>query len=193
LANFACVFLLFAYSISLKKKLLSGNILISLLTAWVTLVLCLSESGPLFYTRIDPVLLDAHTKIIRLGFLYSGFAFISSLIREAIKDMEDLEGDARYGCRTMPIVWGIHVTKVYTAVWLVVLIVLLLILQVYVLQFKWWYPVLYSVFLIILPLGYIFYKLFGATTTADFHKLSSTTKMVMLTGILSMIFFYFYL
>jgi 4-hydroxybenzoate polyprenyltransferase len=193
IANFFCVMLLFGYSVSLKRKLLSGNILISLLTAWVILVLCLSESGYLLFTKVDPAILSAKTKIVRVGFLYAGFAFISSLIREAIKDIEDLEGDARYGCRTMPIVWGVHTTKVYIAVWLIVLLALLVGVQVYVLQFKWWLPVVYSIVLIILPLLYIFYKLFRAVSSKDFHLLSSWTKLVMFTGILSMVFFYFYL
>jgi 4-hydroxybenzoate polyprenyltransferase len=43
IGNFFCVLLLFGYSVSLKRKLLSGNILISLLTAWVILVIGLSE------------------------------------------------------------------------------------------------------------------------------------------------------
>lgn len=193
ITNTACVLLLFGYSVSLKKKLLSGNVLISLLTAWVILVLCLSESDPIFYTLIDPPLLEAHAKIMRLGFLYAGFAFVSSLVREAIKDMEDMEGDARYGCKTMPIVWGVHATKVYVAVWLIVLVTTLVIVQVYALQFRWWWPVAYSVLFIIAPLGYILYKLFYAGTAGQFHHLSNMTKLVMLTGILSMAFFYFYI
>jgi 4-hydroxybenzoate polyprenyltransferase len=187
IANFLCVMLLFGYSVSLKRKLLSGNILISLLTAWVILILCFSEMfrpdpGPVWTIAIEQ-------KIVRLGFLYAGFAFISSLIREAIKDMEDMQGDARYGCRTMPIVWGVNVTKVYVAVWLIVLLAVLVLVQVYVLQFRWWLPVAYSVGLIILPLLYIFYKLFRASTPKDFHRLSNWTKLVMFTGILSMVFF----
>jgi 4-hydroxybenzoate polyprenyltransferase len=39
--------------------------------------------------------------------VYTSFAFIISLIREVIKDMEDMDGDRKYGCRTMPIVWGL--------------------------------------------------------------------------------------
>src|SRR5258705_11271891 len=105
LANIACVFLLFGYSVSLKRKLLSGNILISLLTAWVILILCISEIR--LFSKIAPEIALAEQKVIRLGFLYAGFAFILSLIREAIKDMEDSEGDERYGSRTMPIVWGV--------------------------------------------------------------------------------------
>lgn len=190
LANIFCVALLWFYSTNFKKSLLIGNIVIALLTAWTIFII--------FFSKVS--LADAfglgqgtHDKFFRLAFLYAGFAFISTLIREAIKDMEDMEGDARYGCRTMPIVWGVNATKVYTAVWLIVLIALLIILQVYVLQFKWWLAVAYSIVLIILPLVYIFFKLFKARSPKDFHHLSSWTKLVILTGILSMIFFYFYL
>jgi 4-hydroxybenzoate polyprenyltransferase len=191
LANIACVFLLFGYSVSLKRKLLSGNILISLLTAWVILILCISEIR--LFSKIAPEIALAEQKVIRLGFLYAGFAFILSLIREAIKDMEDRGGDEKYGSKTMPIVWGIQSTKIYVAVWMIVLLAILIIVQVYVLQFRWWLPVAYSIVLIVFPLGYIFYKLFKATTPQHFHELSNWSKGVMLTGILSMSFFYFYL
>jgi 4-hydroxybenzoate polyprenyltransferase len=130
---------------------------------------------------------------MRLGFLYAAFAFMLSLIREAVKDMEDLEGDAKYGSRTMPIVWGINGTKIYVAVWMIVLLALLVTIQVYVIRFHWWWAVVYSILLIIFPLVHLFLKLFNATTSSQFHYLSNIGKTVMLTGILSMIFFYFYL
>ena len=186
-ANLACVLLLFAYSISLKKKLLVGNILISLLTAWTVLVITWCETrnllSPLGLSRI---------KITRYTFLYAGFAFIISLIREVIKDIEDIEGDRRYGCTTMPIVWGVNASKIFVAVWLVVLLALLISLQFYVLQFRWWLSALYSILFIIAPLINIFRKLFTANTSGEYHELSSRLKWVMLTGILSMIFIKFY-
>ena len=189
--NFICILLLFGYSVSLKRKLLSGNILISLLTAWVILIISISEifisSAP------EPTTTDTANKIMRIGFLYAAFAFISSLIREAIKDIEDLQGDEKYGCRTMPIVWGVNATKVYIAVWLVVIIALLIILQVYVFRFQWWWAMAYSVVFIILPFIFILVKLFSAKNKNDYHRLSSFTKFAMLAGILSMLFFYFYL
>jgi 4-hydroxybenzoate polyprenyltransferase len=193
LANFACAFLLFGYSVSLKQKLLSGNILISVLTAWVILILCLSEFRLSQGESVDGNWLAAQNKILRLGFLYAGFAFILTLIREAIKDMEDMEGDARYGSKTMPIVWGVPATKVYVAVWMIVLLAVLVAIQVYIIRFHWWWPILYCTVLIILPLAYTFSRLFKAMTPGHFHYLSSITKTVMLTGILSMGFFYFYL
>lgn len=190
LANMGCVALLWFYSTNFKKNLLIGNIVISLLTSWAILII--------FFSKVSVT--DAfdqgsisQAKFFRFAFLYAGFAFLSTLIREAIKDIEDINGDAKYGCRTMPIIWGINAAKVYIAVWMIVLIVMLLIIQVYILQFRWWWPVVYSVLLVIIPLVLIFKKLFKASTTEDYHHLSNRIKLVVLTGILSMIFFYFYL
>lgn len=189
-ANIFCVALLWFYSTTFKRNLLIGNIAISLLTAWTILLI--------FFSKLS--VLDAfganhpgQSKFFRFAFLYAGFAFILSLIREAIKDIEDMPGDARYDCRTMPIVWGVNATKVYIAVWTVILIAMLVVVQVYILQFRWWWAVVYCIILIILPLLYIFFKLFKASSTNDYHQLSQWAKLVMLTGILSMLFFYFYL
>lgn len=132
-------------------------------------------------------------KLSRFTFLYAGFAFIISLIREVVKDMEDIEGDRRFGCKTMPIVLGLNATKVFVLVWLTVLIVALIIVQLYVLQFGWWFwlSALYCFVLIVAPLIWIFRKLIPAQTTENYHKISSVVKLVMLMGILSMLFFYF--
>jgi 4-hydroxybenzoate polyprenyltransferase len=190
LGNVLCVVLLWFYSTTFKQRLLIGNIVISLLTAWTLLLIFLSKVS---ITDAFETANPGQPKFFRFAFLYAGFAFIISLIREAVKDVEDMPGDARYGCRTMPILWGVNATKVYIAVWMIILIAILVVVQVYVLQFQWWWAVGYCVVMIILPLLYIFYKLFKASSVPDYHRLSSWTKLVMLTGILSMIFFYFYL
>ena len=189
MANIACVALLWLYSTSFKRQLLIGNIVISILTAWTVLILFFAFTSP-----SEAVIGNspATIKFFRISFLYAGFAFISSLIREAVKDMEDLEGDEKYGCRTLPIVAGIRATKIYISIWIVILLAALIILQLYVLQFQWWYAIVYSVFLVIAPLAYLLYKLRTANTVLDFSALSSLSKLIMLTGIVSMIFFRIY-
>jgi 4-hydroxybenzoate polyprenyltransferase len=189
IANICCVILLWLYSTSFKRQLLIGNIVISLLTAWTVLILFYAQV-PLSaaYNNNDPVAI----KFFRIAFLYAGFAFIISLIREAIKDIQDINGDALYGCNTLPIFAGIRATKIYISVWMIVLAASLIILQLYILQFRWFWAVAYSVVLVIIPLLYILYKLFTSHTSHDFGRLSSLTKMVMLTGIFSMIFFRLY-
>ena len=189
LTNIFCVMLLWFYSTSLKRQLLIGNVVISLLTAWTVLILFF------VFTEARQALTGGTpetVKFFRVAFLYAGFAFISSLVREAIKDMEDLEGDMKYGCRTLPIVAGIRTTKVYVIIWLVVLAAALIILQLYILQFGWWIAVVYSLLLVIIPIVLLIVRVSKADSKQDFQRLSRLCKFIMLTGTLSMLFFLFY-
>lgn len=187
LANALSILLLWIYSSSLKKRLLIGNILISVLTAWVIGIIYFSklQSNP-FLVQVGNI---RHARFLRITLLYAGFAFVISLVREVLKDMEDMEGDRKFQCRTMPIVWGVNASKVFVAVWLTVLIATLILLQLYVLQYAWWLNVGYCILFIIIPLIWVFRKLYAARSAVDYHRLSSAVKMVMFTGILSMFFF----
>lgn len=187
-ANLVCVALLFIYSISLKKKLLVGNVIIALLIAWSLLVVSFCETTLII--RSDSP--DFVLKITRLSILYAAFAYIITLIREVVKDMEDIEGDRRFGCTTMPIVWGINATKIFTSVWIIILIIILVLVQFYVLQFRWWFSILYCIVLIIIPLISVFKKLIKAKTTSDYSAISKLIKLIILSGILSMVFFKLY-
>ena len=185
LGNFGCVVLLWFYSTTFKRRLLIGNVLISLMTAWVILVLYVAEFKLAVFR--DPVYHQMLSRLFKFASLYGGFAFIISLIREVVKDIEDMDGDARYGCRTMPIVWGVNAAKVFAATWLVVLIGSLAVIQFYVLQNGWWLIPPYCAILIIAPLIWILRKLYRAGTAAEYHLLSNYIKGVMLAGILSMV------
>ena len=182
LANFICVALLFFYSVYFKRKPLSGNIIIALLTAWTVLVISFCEINFIFHSELNK------QKITRLTFLYAGFAFIISLIREMIKDMEDVEGDRKYSCRTFPIVFGMNAAKIYSATWLMILCAMLLVMIFYVLQFGWWIAAAYTLLCILIPSVKILSDLFKVNDSTGFHRLSSAVKWVMLAGILSMIF-----
>jgi 4-hydroxybenzoate polyprenyltransferase len=195
--NVLSVIALWLYSTTYKRKLLIGNVLISLLTAWTILILYMASLKDWFSLKVIPAsqqdYMLGETKLFKFAILYAGFAFIISLIREVVKDMEDLEGDAKYGCKTMPIVWGIPVSKVFVAVWTIVLIAVLVVIQFYAIKINWWISALYCIGMIILPLIWFLRKLYQAQTSADYHTLSTAIKLIMLTGILSMIFFKFYL
>ena len=184
--NLISIALLWFYSTTFKRKLLIGNIIISLLTSWVILVITFAEYKA-------ALTLSVNARLIKISLLYAGFAFIISLIREVIKDMEDMPGDTKYGCKTMPIIWGIPVSKVFAAVWLIVLCGTIGVLQIYVLQLGWWFSALYCICFLILPLLWILKKLYESQTSANFHQISTAVKLVMLSGIASMLFFRLYL
>ncbi len=192
IANTVCVLVLWFYSTNFKKQLLSGNILISLLTGWTVLVVyffALSQNGA---TAFETLQVNAGQKLLRLALLYTSFAFIITLIREIVKDMEDMEGDRRYGCRTMPIVWGVEFSKIFVVIWMVILLALLFIVLFYVVQLQMWIPAVYNILLIIAPAVYCLFLLLRSNTTADYNKLSNWIKVVIFTGIFSMILFKFF-
>lgn len=199
LLNFACVALLFLYSVSLKKQLLSGNILVAVLSSWaIGVLLWIGVNDDLLHHL--GMLPDAdpskpginYARFARIGVLYCCFSFIISMIREVIKDMEDTEGDAKYGCRTIPIAWGFTTAKVFAGTWIVVLLGALGFVTAYVLYFRMYLSAVYLVVAIILPLLYVFRGLIPAKTPKDFHRLSTLVKVIMLTGILSLLFFTYY-
>ena len=187
-ANLGCVAALWFYSTTFKKKLLAGNIIISLLTAWVVMVVGFVTHYRMI-TNMQYYGIENASRLLRFTFLYAGFAFIICLIREVVKDIEDMAGDAKYGCRTMPIVWGVHVSKVFAGTWLAVLTAALFIVFAYVLQFKWWLTASYCLLFIIIPLLIILRRFSKAETIRDYNRLSTMIKAVMFTGILSMVFF----
>lgn len=191
--NVFSVLLLWFYSTHFKKMLLIGNVVIAALTSWVIVVVYIFAGATLLNFRgWNPEVYPFNVKLFyKLTMLYAGFAFVMTLIREVIKDMEDMLGDERYNCKTIPIVWGVPASKVYAGVWITVTIASLLVVQLYAWQSGWWVSSIYCLLSIILPLGLVFKKLLSAQTAADYHGISKLIKLIMLTGILSMIFFNF--
>ena len=95
--NLGVIFLLWFYSVRFKKTLLIGNIIISFLVAWVIVIFFLSKMDPMQLIRGAD---KSQSIFYQLTILYAGFAFLSTFIRELIKDVEDQDGDRRHGCKT---------------------------------------------------------------------------------------------
>ena len=192
LFNLVSVVLLWFYSTTFKKQLLTGNIVISVLTAWVVFVMFVAEikwsAGKILPLRSSELI-----TIYKAAVLYGGFAFILSLIREVIKDMEDELGDRKNGCKTMPIIWGMVSTKVFVSVWIIVLIGVLLSIMIYAVMQKWVLIVFFTLFLLIKYLMKFISKLINASSVAHYKIISKDLKWLMFYGILSMVLYFYYL
>jgi 4-hydroxybenzoate polyprenyltransferase len=165
--NFVSVFLLWLYSNNLKRLPLIGNLVVSLLTGLSIFLLSF------LYEQYLPLVMT-----------YSLFAFFMTLIREIVKDMEDMKGDTTFGCRTLPIVWGIRKTKSFLYGTILVFSFLVLWLDYQQLKISW----IYFIPLLFVPMSILFYRLLKADTKKEFFQLSQLCKIIMLLGICSMIF-----
>ena len=181
--------LLWLYSTGYKKQPLIGNLIVSLLTGMVILIVVLFEQ-PLFHPVGNLDFLAAYSIFLR-AFYYFIFAFLVSLIREIIKDMEDIEGDSKYGCKTLPIVFGIPRTKSIVYMLGIIVLSLVCLVQATPLKVGDYVTVIYLMQTVQFPLFVMMWLLYRADTQKDFNRISTLVKVVMLMGILTMAYFYF--
>jgi 4-hydroxybenzoate polyprenyltransferase len=170
LVNWGATLLLWGYSARLKSYFLVGNLTIALLSALMVLVV------PLHYG-------SSNTAV----WAYATFSFFISMVREIIKDMEDVKGDATFDRRTVPIVLGIPATKwvIYGILTLFFATILLaMVYRAHDIFFG-----LYMMVLILLPGVMLIQGLVKADRKRDFSRLSRWCKGLMLLGILSMLLF----
>jgi len=188
--NLTVILLLWVYSAHLKKNILIGNLLISLLVTWSVFIFFLSKAD--FFAVVK----EEETKqslFYQICALYAGFAFLSTMAREIMKDIEDRVGDQRHGCRTLPIVWGIPVARFIALIWLILILLLLLVVLIYLLYLNLTIALIYEFFLLIIPLLLMINSTVRAKTEQDFGVLSSRMKWFLLAGVFSIIFFCYYL
>lgn len=133
--------MLWFYSVQLKRQYLIGNLTIAVLAGIIPIMLGKYElpwlineySGILqetlnsmaTYQQYQGFFTDYLTFFNYLMYwatAYAVFAFLATLVREIIKDMADIEGDSKVGCRTIPIVMGMKFTKGLVAVLVVIIL-----------------------------------------------------------------------
>ncbi|SNC68585.1 4-hydroxybenzoate polyprenyltransferase [Hymenobacter gelipurpurascens] len=168
--NLGSALLLWGYSARFKRVALVGNVSIAALTAALVLLPELQ-----LRTGSKPV------------WLYALAAFLLTVVREIVKDVEDMRGDAAHDCRTLPIVWGVARTKWVAGFFLACLLVLLLGVEQVMVQIRQWGLGLWLLALVLLPLSWLAYRLRRADRRRHFAQLSAVCKWIMLAGVLSML------
>ncbi len=176
--------ILWFYSTTYKRQLLIGNIVVAILTALVPILVIVFEM-PLLNTAYSEILISYRIDFSYLFYwvcVFGFFAFLTTLIREIIKDIEDFEGDCAFGSKTLPIIVGVKKSKIIIFILgLFTIISLLYILLVFLNDTL---SIIYFTIFLIFPLIILLYKLFRAEKKSDYHFLSNLTKGIMLSGIL---------
>ncbi len=169
---------LWIYSQLLKKTYLIGNLMVATLSSFTLLIIYFFD----------------HRVMVNGIWVYAAFAFLTTLVREIIKDTEDMRGDAKFKCKTLPIVLGVRKTK-DVITWLqVILAGLTLVYCTFfgVLSYSsnkvFGIFVMYMLLAVIIPMFSSIWLIRMADVKQDFSRLSLIAKVTMITGILSMVF-----
>lgn len=164
--NLIIAVLLWWYSNQLKRLPLAGNVLVALMTSATLLILSV------YYQKPNPLL-----------YIYAFFAFGITLVRELVKDIEDMEGDASHGGNTLPVAIGMRHTKYF----LFALIVLFVCSLAYFLVEINNQLLNYYFSILLIPFCYFIYLLYIADTKRHFSQLSAFSKWIIIAGIFSMV------
>ncbi|WP_299117319.1 geranylgeranylglycerol-phosphate geranylgeranyltransferase [uncultured Winogradskyella sp.] len=180
--------LLYLYSTYLKRITLVGNLLIAGLVSLSILLVGIFD--------LIPVISDGNksSQLFFLGLIkdYAIFAFMINLLRELVKDIEDTDGDYKMGIQSIPILLGrSRATKLVFILSIIPLLIIIFYLSNNL--YKQPLAIGYVLAFIVAPMIYSTIKLFSVTHKKDYKHISTVLKLVMFTGVLSLLLFQFIL
>jgi 4-hydroxybenzoate polyprenyltransferase len=161
--------MLYFYSSDIKGETLWGNLLVAFMAGAVVFTADLGV-----FTRNEGYFAE-----------YALMAFLITVPREIVKDIEDIIGDKSQGYRTFPIVFGTKRSTRLAVVFMTMLVAE--IVYMIITDGNVWYAV-YTAGLVVTPSVYIIVKLFRAEVKSDFKQLSGLLKLLMFTGLISVLF-----
>jgi 4-hydroxybenzoate polyprenyltransferase len=183
--------LLWFYSTTYKRQVLIGNLVVAFMVAMVPIMILLFEL-PLIYKNYRYVLNSDPTTIMQISAWIGGyafFAFLFTLLREIVKDLEDFEGDFAFGRQTIPIAWGANTARLIVFGLVSVAVVLL---GYFILKYLYdSISIVYVILTIIIPVlifSILFYK---SKTKKAYHQSSLLLKIIMLSGLSYVVINYF--
>lgn len=183
--------LLWFYSSGYKRQLLIGNLIIALLSSFPPLIIAFANIGYAhkLYDHFGDIVSRTplpHSLLLWLGG-FAIFAFLTTWIREIIKDMQDQIGDAELECHTLPVVLGDTKTKIVVTALILLTIAGLSYCLFVLLPFdtRWTsLPVRYWAFGLMVPLICLLVLLWTAKIPADYKAPQQLMKFIMFMGTL---------
>jgi 4-hydroxybenzoate polyprenyltransferase len=165
--NLVVVFLLWLYSYKLKCTPLLGNLVVAVLmglSVWVVDYAADFCSPLPFY-------------------LYVMFAIFTGLVREMVKDLEDVEGDSAAGCKTLPVLAGISFSKNLAAATQFFGTLIIAAGCYYLVREQPLWHMIYFSAAVILPMLVLFVMIVTAKQKAHYSRISAGLKIIMVTGL----------
>ena len=180
--------LLYVYASFLKQTPVIGNIVISLLVAMSILIVGIFDLLP----AITEGNKTTQITFFRILVDYAVFAFLINLIREMVKDVEDIDGDYNAEMNTLPIAIGRERAN-YIALAVSLLPIAAVIYFIVTYLYTQQIAIGYFLAFILAPLIYATIKMYSATSKKHYHHISNVYKIVMLIGMLSLLLYPFIL
>ena len=162
----AYIFLIWFYSHKLKKMLVIGNLTASFLAVLPFFAILL------YYKNLYPQI-----------FAHATFLYLLILIREMIKDLENIKGDIANDYQTIPVIYGENFSKkIITLLTLLTIIPVYFLIQVFEVRYM---DIYFYVSMIILI--FFLQKLWKSNSKPDYLLLHNILKFLVVSGVFCII------
>lgn len=178
--------LLYLYATFIKSIPIFGNVIVSALVAFSLLIVGLFDLLP----TINFLNQDYQSFIFGILLNYSFFAFYINLMREIVKDIEDIDGDKNGDLSTLPIILGRRRTS-YIVFGMSIFAMFGTVYYIYIHLYNYTSAVVYFLLFTLAPLLYFSIKIWDAKNKSDYAFLSKLLKVIMLLGMCSILLYTF--
>ena len=173
----AYIFLIWFYSHKIKKFPIIGNITAALLAILPFFAILL------YYQKIDSIIFNLNNEKYYVIFAHASFLFLLILIREMIKDLENIIGDLAQNYRTIPVILGESFSKkIITFLVLCTVIPVYILIEIYDVGYMDIY--FYASFVILI---FFLIKLWKSDSKENYLLLHNIIKFIIVAGVFSIV------
>jgi len=178
------VSILYFYSTNFKRIAFLGNLIIAFVMFVSVLMVGILDLYPqlkYYDFRVLKIFFDVLLD-------YAWFIFFITLLREIIKDAQDLKGDEEAGYKTLPLLLGIKTTNLILIVLTFGIIgYLFYYINTFLIKYDLYFASIYLLTTVAGPLIWLGINLYKAQNASDYKKMSLVIKIIMFFGMLSLL------
>ena len=174
------ILMLWAYAKKWKKSFVVGNLVVAVYCALVPGIIWYAERAAFFDLWNTNKSKALFVKNVFIG--YAVMAFLTTVWREIIKDMEDVEGDKAHGSSSIPAKYGMSLAQKMASVFGVIVIGLVAKYALFLFHTEEWIRLGY----LLIPIGLATYNTIRPLKSVDvkvLHQVSQAIKWLMVLGL----------
>lgn len=182
----ACILILWLYSKYFKSTILMGNVIVSLLIGLIPFIFIIVENDS--FGKLFEINKNAYFRAYSVILSFTFFAFVANLIREIVKDCEDLDGDKQAGVLTLATGLGLKKADILSQFLTIILFIATILwtflkdLFTNLIEFSTF------LFIVLFPIAYLFYLLTGQNRQKDkYTAISKHLKLILVLGLVYLI------
>ncbi len=178
------IFVVWWYAARLKRTLIWGNLAVACMTSCTIGMIWLFELDASQLLMNSQIHTDFLNIIILAVMIFAGGL---NLVREIVKDIEDIQGDSESNCHSLPVVAGIKSSRMVVNLLTMFIQLILIVCLVWLWNKGLKYISVWLIVMVVAPLLAFVWQVNHAENKLEYHRASSFLRWIMVLGLASLV------